>query len=311
MGNGSQMFFGHEIQKITKGEVRFNESMAKHTSFAIGGPTDYFLTVGEIEELREILLISKKKRIAIRVIGLGTNLLVQDKGLKGLVISLGGGFAAVKFDGDCLLAGAATRLSTLIKLAASRGLGGLEFAVGIPGTLGGAIITNAGSSSSSISQRLKNIRVMTRGGKIKTLTPPDLNFGYRQAHLPPGDIILDARLKLTRMPEEDILREMNASLKRRQKTQPLGAANAGCIFKNPDPHTPAGRLIEEAGLKGKRIGGAAVSHVHANFICNLKQAKAEDVVILMDLIREKVKERTGVMLEPEIEIWRENSRDEK
>lgn len=295
-----------EIREIVKGKVKFDELMSKHTSFGIGGPADCFIIPQDIEDLKKIILFSKKKKSPLKVMGQGTNLLVRDRGIRGIVVKLGKGFEGVKFSENNLLAGAAVRLSTLIKLAASQGLGGLEFAVGIPGSLGGAIATNAGAETLSISQRLMSIRVMTGEGRVKDLKADNLNFDYRRCHLKKNSIILNARLKLERAKEEEILRRVNTFLEKREKTQPLGTANAGCIFKNPDSKTPAGSLIEKAGLKGKRIGGASVSKVHANFILNLGKAKAEDVLTLMEVIKEEVKERTGISLEPEIEVIGEN-----
>ena len=295
-----------EIQEIVKGEVKFAEPMSGHTSFGIGGPADCFITPQDIEDLKNIILFSKKRKLLLKVMGQGTNLLVRDGGIRGIVVKLGKGFEGVKFSEDNLLAGAAVRLSTLIKLAASKGLGGLEFAVGIPGSLGGAMATNAGTEALSISQKLTSVGTITGEGKIKNLKASDLNFGYRQCHLQENSIILDARLKLERIREDEILRRMNTFLEKRERTQPLGTANAGCIFKNPDPKTPAAKLIEGAGLKGKRIGGASVSKVHANFILNPGKAKAEDVLTLVKAIKEEVKRKTGINLEPEIEIWGEN-----
>ncbi len=295
-----------EIGEIVKGEVKFDESLAKHTSFGIGGPADCFIIPQNIEDIRKIILFSRKRRLPLKVMGQGTNLLVQDGGIKGMVVRLGKNFEGIKFSKKFLLAGAAARLSTLIKLAASKGLGGLEFAVGIPGSLGGAIATNAGTEAFSIFQKLMSVRTITGEGKIKDLKASDLNFSYRQCHLQENSIILDARLKLERIREDEILRRMNTFLEKRERTQPLGTANAGCIFKNPDPKTPAAKLIEGAGLKGKRIGGASVSKVHANFILNLGKAKAEDVLTLVKAIKEEVKRKTGIDLEPEIEIWGED-----
>ena len=300
------MSWRKEIKKIVKGEVRFDEPMSRHTSFSIGGPADCLIIPQDIEDLRKIILFSKKRKFPLKVLSQGTNLLVRDRGVRGAVIKLGKGFEGIKFSGDRLLAGAAVRLSTLIKLAAPKGLGGLEFAVGIPGTLGGAIVTNAGTGALSISQRLMSIRVMSGEGRVKDREVKDLNFDYRGCHLKKNSIILDAKLRLERIKEDEILRRMNTFLEKREKTQPLGTANAGCIFKNPNSRTPAGSLIEKAGLKGKRIGGAVISKVHANFILNLGKTKAEDVLTLMKIIKEEVKKKTGIDLEPEIEIWGED-----
>lgn len=295
-----------EIQEIVRGEIKFDEPLARHTSFGIGGSADCFITPQDIEDLKNIIILGRKRRLFLKVMGQGTNLLVRDGGIKGMVIRLGKKFEGIKFSKKFLLAGAAVRLSTLIKLAASKGLGGLEFAVGIPGSLGGAIATNAGTEALSISQKLMSVRTITGEGKIKDLKANDLNFSYRQCHLQENSIILDARLKLERIREDEILRRMNTFLEKRERTQPLGTANAGCIFKNPDPKTPAAKLIEGAGLKGKRIGGASVSKIHANFILNSGKAKAEDVLTLVKAIKEEVKRKTGINLEPEIEIWGED-----
>lgn len=290
-----------EIRKVVKGDVRFDEPMSRHTSFRIGGPADVFILPKDLEDLIAILAFAQKQSIPIFVIGQGTNLLVRDKGIRGIVIKLAKGFDGVKFEDDVVCAGAGVRLGRLVKLAANKSLSGLEFAVGIPGTLGGAIMTNAGLKSSCIGDIVRDVQVMLFDGTLETLGRQDLAFDYRSSNLPKAMILLHARLKLYEGKPDEILETMKLFMAQREATQPLSLPNAGCVFRNP-PGGSAGRLIEMCGLKGRRVGEAVISAKHANFVLNLGGARAADVIRLMDEVRNVVRTRIGVELEPEIEI---------
>lgn len=234
--------------------------------------------------------------------GAGTNILAGDNGLDGLVLRMSSGkFAQVKFNKPLICAGAAVSLGRLISLCRAQGLGGLEFLAGIPGTLGGALAGNAGAWGRSIGDLVKSIRVMDAHGKIKTLRPPDLKFGYRRSNLS-RYIILSAILKLSPADPKDIKRKSLGLIKKRLAGQDLDYSSAGCVFKNPQGNY-AGALIDKCGLKGFKIGGACISKKHANFIVNTGNATARDVLRLMDLMQKEVKKKFGLTLEPEIKIW--------
>lgn len=290
-----------EIRKVVKGDVRFDEPMSRHTSFRIGGPADVFILPKDLEDLIVILAFAQKQSIPIFVIGQGTNLLVRDKGIRGIVIKLAAYFGGAKTEGDVVCAGAGVRLGRLVKLAANKSLSGLEFVVGIPGTLGGAIMTNAGLESSCIGDIVRDVQVMLFDGTLETLDSQDLGFDYRSSNLPKTMILLHARLKLHEGNPDEILETMKLFMAQRRSTQPLSLPNAGCVFKNPSGDS-AGRLIEMCGLKGRRVGEAVISAKHANFVLNLGGARAADVIRLMDEVRNVVRTRIGVELEPEIEI---------
>lgn len=295
-----------ELRRIVRNEVRVREPMARHTSFRIGGPAELFVTVASAEELAELLRLARKKGVPIFFLGNGTNLLVSDEGVPGLVITLGDEFKGIIAAGTEVRVGAAENLARLAHRVAEMGLSGLEFASTIPGTVGGALVMNAGAYGGSMDQVVREVRVMSSEGVSEVWPEAEIGFGYRASRLQgSGAIVIGASLTLSPGQPEEIKKLMADFQQRRRVSQPLNWPNAGSIFKNP-PGLFAGRLIDEAGCKGLREGGAQVSPLHANFIVNLGTATAKDVLTLMARVRETVFSRHGIVLEPEIKIWGPN-----
>ncbi len=288
----------HSLQE----KVRLDEPMRKHTSFRIGGPADALIIPHGEDELKRIVEFARHNTIPVTIVGSGTNLLVSDDGIPGIVIKVAGCLDNVTFSGREVSAGAGCSLARLSNLAADYGLAGIEFAVGIPGALGGAVTLNAGARGASIGDLVRRIRVIDFKGEPAELTGDDVRFGYRKSEVKSRNVIvLSAVLELEPGNTAEIKGEMREYLRQRRMKQPLGLPSAGSIFKNPkDDH--AGRLIEECGCKGMRVGDAQVSGLHANFIVNKGNATAQDVLRLMSKIREAVLVKYGIELEPEIHI---------
>ena len=283
-------------------KVRAKYPLKDKTTFRIGGRAQFFSEPGDLTELKSLLRVAKRNKVPVFILGAGSNLLISDKGVKGLVIKLGSAyFKRIALRADCIEAGSAALLSQLIKFTQSKSLQGLEFLVGIPGTLGGALAMNAGCWEAAIGDLVKEVSVMDYNGKIKILSNKDIKFTYRKSILGKY-IILSARLKLKKGNRTQIQKNINKYLKFRRLAQDLGRPNAGCIFKNP-PQCYAGKLIDLCGLKGKRIGDAFVSERHANFILNKGRASAKDVLALMRIINQKVEDKFKITLQPEIKIW--------
>lgn len=284
-------------------KIRNKVSLSAYTSFKIGGPAKYFFEPKSLGQLRLVLAAAKKSGIKVFILGSGSNILVDDPGLNGLVIKLGAEFFKKLYhEGNDIIAGSGLKLSKLILFAKEKALSGLEFFSGIPGTLGGSIIGNAGAQERSIGGLVKEIQVLDYSGNLKLLKGQKLKFGYRKSNLDKY-IIISVKLKLRPLDKNIIAARIKEYLLWRNKTQNNNLPNAGCIFKNP-PGNFAGRLIDLAGLKGRTKGAAAISNLHANFILNTKNAKSSDVLYLMDLMRKKVKKEFGISLEPEIKIWK-------
>ena len=288
-----------ELKRSLGGDVRRGEVMARHTTFRIGGPARYFVTCNTLSDLAGALHVVELTDLESVVIGRGSNLLVADAGWPGVVIVLGRDFRKHTVDDTHLHAGAGAVLAALVQEAYSKGLSGLEFAVGIPGTLGGALVMNAGSREQWIGSIVESVTLFEPGSGLVKVRGPEVTWSYRRSSLAERGIIVEAVLKVAEADRDTIRFGMDGSLRRRRRTQPIGAACAGSVFVNPEGDS-AGRLIEAAGLKGTRIGGARVSEVHANFIVNERDARAEDVVALVRLIMSTVKDRHGVELKPEI-----------
>lgn len=288
------------------GEVRRDEPMRRHTSFRIGGPADLFVVCDTLSDLAAATEVLEDEQVSWTVVGKGTNLLVADAGYRGAVLVLGAEFRRRVRDGNTLRAGAGSILAHLVQDAFHHGLAGLEFAVGIPGTVGGAIAMNAGSRDVWMSSVVETVTVFVPGSGLERIHSSDIGWGYRTSGLAARGIIVEAEIRLEEGEPTRIRYEMERSLERRRATQPIGAPSAGSVFVNP-PGMSAGRLIEEAGLKNTRLGGARVSEVHANFIVNDGGATAEDVLGLIRKIRFIVKETHGVELRPEIRFLGEFS----
>ncbi len=302
-----------KTKSLVKGRVLFYEPLSQHTSFCIGGPADYWVEPEDLEDLKRVLKFASAKHFPWRVLGRGTNILARDEGFRGIIINLKGDyFQEVEFRTSRVIAGAGAPLSRLVWEAAQRGLRGLEFAVGIPGTVGGAVVMNAGMGEHSLAEVVNKIEVLNEEGKILTLKREEIGFRYRGSRLSPGRsagrvrdadrVILKAELELQKGDKGDIENLMSEFRERRNMSQPLSEPNAGSIFKNPPGELSAGELIEEARLKGAQAGEAQISPRHANFIVNRGNAKAEDVISLVERVRRVIRERKGIELELEIEI---------
>jgi len=288
------------LQKLVGNRLRIDEPLSRHTSLEIGGPARYFLELRNIEELASVIEFSLKENLDFFILGEGTNVLFCDEGFSGLVIRLKGEFEKFFIEGEEVTAGAGVKLNYLVEELAKRGLAGLEFASGIPGSLGGAIVSNAGTKMGSIGDVTREIKIFS-GGNVKILKKDEVNFSYRHCDLPNKAIILEVKLGLKNGKKSDIINKIKKSLKERKKNQPVSTLNAGCVFKNPKT-CEAGKLIEAAGLKGTRFGDAEVSTKHANFIINRGRARAKDVYNLIEKIREAVKEKFDIDLELELRL---------
>lgn len=288
-----------ELRGLLSGEVRENEPMARHTTFRIGGPADLLVMCDTLADVSETIRVCADAEIPWTVAGKGSNLLVADEGYRGAVIVLGREFKAHSVQGPAIKAGAACILAYIVRDAFSQGLGGMEFAVGIPGTVGGALAMNAGSRGTWMDSIVESVTLLVPGSGLERLRGAEIEWGYRRSGLPDRGVIVEAVLSLRQADPARIRVEMERSLDRRKATQPLGMPSAGSVFTNPEGDS-AGRLIEAAGLKGTRLGGARVSEVHANFIVNEGGATAADVVGLIQKIQMTVRDIHGIELTPEI-----------
>lgn len=285
------------------GRALVDEPLARHTSYRIGGPADLYVVVRREEDLLGWLTLARRQRVSYFVMGRGTNLLVADQGMRGIVIEnrCRGVRSLTRSEGILLQVQAGGSLSSLARRTAKEGLGGLEWAVGIPGTVGGAIVNNAGAYGGSIAQRLQRVTLLDNQGVLRRMAVSELELGYRTSRFKgESSVILSADFAL-QAESADLLSERVASCEReRRKSQPK-EPSAGSVFKNPGGEY-AGRFIEKAGLKGDRIGDAQISPLHANYIVNLGQARASDVAALVRLVRERVWQKHGTLLELEIEL---------
>jgi UDP-N-acetylmuramate dehydrogenase len=281
--------------------VRASMPLAELTSFRIGGPADLFVAVEDETELMHAKAAAYRAGIPCFCLGAGTNLLVSDRGMRGLVVRLGDGFAKIKIDDAKVVAGAAAAFGTLVNEVVDRGLAGLEFGEGIPGTVGGGLVMNAGAFGGEIAKVVTLVHGVTESGEALALSKDDVKFAYRRTELPAHFIITRVDFELARGDRMQLTARVAELHAKRASRQPRGVPNAGSIFKNP-PGNFAGKLLEGAGLKGTRLGGAAFSDQHANFIVNLGGAQAAEVRALIDMARNKVKEQSGVWLEPEVRL---------
>jgi UDP-N-acetylmuramate dehydrogenase len=284
-----------------RGEVRFKEPLSFHTSLRMGGAADIFVVPQDVDDIRHALLFAEREQLPVAVLGGGNNLLVRDRGIRGVVLKLEGCLGRAEFHGEEAVAGAGVSLSSLIREAAVLNLGGIECLVGIPATVGGALAMNAGTPEGTIGDFVSAVYYLHPDGALGEFKPGTGAFTYRSFQVPPGAVLVGARLQLQRRPLAEIQKDIKQRLKIKKSTQPLALASAGWVWKNPG-HEQASRLIEKAGLKSKRINGAEISAKHANFIVNRGGATATDVLALMELTQERVFAHAGVMLEPEIRI---------
>ncbi|MBN1916772.1 MAG: UDP-N-acetylmuramate dehydrogenase [Verrucomicrobia bacterium] len=278
--------------------VSFDEPLARHTLYKIGGPADLFVRASRVGLLRAAVEFAAEHGLALQAIGHGSNLLVPDDGVRGLVVRVG--LTTARVDDTVLSVGAGLALPQAAALAAKHALGGLEFAVGIPGTVGGALVMNAGCHGHEIGALVERVDVVASDGVVRTLSRDECGFAYRTSRLRErGAAIAGATLRLAPDDAAAIQKRMGEHRAWRAETQPHGRPSAGCVFQNP-PDEAAGRLIDQAGCKGLRVGGAEVSTVHANFIINRDGATYADVTRLIEAVRERVEARFGVRLELEL-----------
>ena len=294
-----------ELGLKLKGGIKKDEPMAKHTSWQVGGPADYFSCPSDLDELLEIVRLSDKYQLPLYILGNGTNLLVLDGGIRGLVVKIGAAFSYIKHEHDTLVTGAGTPLAYMARSAAEIGLSGLEFAIGIPGSLGGALIMNAGAFGSYVGERVSSVKLVDFSEELITLSREDLSFGYRTSNLIGRGILVEAVLEMKKGEPAKSFEAMEHFSEERRNRHPV-LPSAGSVFRNL-PDQPAGHIIEEAGGKGMQIGGAAVSEEHANFIVNTGHATAADILNLIRAVRQLVKDNYNLELQPEVRIIGEES----
>ncbi len=278
-----------------------DEPMSRHTTFRTGGPAEV-LTVPDMERLPEVVAFCRERQIPFLVIGNGSNLLCGDSGVEGVVIEIGKQMSEIRIDGTLVTAQAGALLSGIAARAASEGLTGFEFAAGIPGSIGGAVVMNAGAYGGEMKDVLKEVSVLTPEGEVKGISAADLELSYRHSIVPEkGYIVLSAVLSLEKGDKQQIYARMEELKKKRVEKQPLEYPSAGSTFKRPEGYY-AGKLIEDVGLKGFRVGGAQVSEKHSGFVINRDHATAEEIRSLMEQVQRKVLEQFGVYLEPEVKF---------
>jgi UDP-N-acetylmuramate dehydrogenase len=300
------------LKTFLEDSVSFNELMSRHTSFRVGGPADAFAIPEDEDELIELIRGLRKRNLKFLVIGHGTNLLVKDAGFRGIIILLKKALNQINLNSgdDMVDAMAGVPLSRLCRIALKNGLAGINFALGIPGTVGGAIATNAGTWMGNMGDVLSKVKVLFPDGEIRTMARKNLRFSYRQllweneesCMLALTPIVLVASFALKSGNPEKIRKEAREIVLWRKESQPSWLPSAGCFFKNPASEKTAGQLIDLAGLKGKSFGGAEISSRHANFIINRKNASASDILVLMEIIQDTVMKKFNILLEPEVRI---------
>ena len=285
---------------MDKEDIKTNEPMNKHTSFRVGGPAKIFLTVRSQEVLSKILRVIKERNLSYFVLGNGSNLLVSDQGYDGIMIYLGEEFAGIEVKENIIRAGAAAFLGKVARKALEEELTGLEFAAGIPGSLGGGVVMNAGAYGGELSQVVTKVRAMNTDGEVVTLEKEELLLGYRTSVFKKEPyVILEVFMELRKGDKQEILGKMDEYTKARIEKQPLEYPSAGSTFKRPEGYF-AGKLIMDAGLRGYQVGGAQVSEKHCGFVINKGNATATDIRTLMGDVAKKVKEQFGVDLEAEV-----------
>ena len=295
--------FINEIEAFAdKGALILEEPLCNHTTFRVGGKADAFLSVSNEEQLQKAVLLCKEYDVPFLILGNGSNLLVSDNGYRGMVILIGKGMSDITVDGNRVMAMAGATLSSVAQTVAKHSLSGLDFASGIPGTIGGAIVMNAGAYDGEMKMVVEKVRVLTQGGEVFVLSNEELEFGYRTSRVKKEKlIVLSVTLLLQPQKQEDIYKKMNDFAARRREKQPLEFPSAGSTFKRPEGMF-AGKLIMDAGLRGYCVGDAQVSEKHCGFVINKGNATATDIYTLMRFVIQKVEETSGIRLEPEVKL---------
>jgi len=297
----------HLIQSgLVRGEVRYGEPLSAHTSLKIGGPAEVMVYPEDPLSVRHILHAANQENIPLFILGSGTNLLVSDFGIRGITVSLKA-FSKIELtresddENAVLYVGSGVPLPRVVHFAKQNGYSGIEALAGIPGSFGGAVFMNAGSFGTEIKDVIDSVALMNRKGEIRILKEAELAFEYRNSNLPADSIILSANIVLKKGDPDEVAKKTDACMQKKKALHPIGAHSAGCVFKNPEGES-AGRLIEKAGCKGMNIKGVEVSTLHANYFINSGDAQFRDFIELMNIVITKVKEMSGITLEPEIRI---------
>lgn len=296
--------FGQKLREIAGDtNVMINEPMAKHTTFRVGGPADYFVAPDSPQKLRDLIILCKEEKVPYYILGNGSNLLVSDEGYRGVILQIYRSMDMVEASGDGIVrAQAGALLSKVASTAYEASLTGFEFAAGIPGTIGGAAVMNAGAYGGELKDVFLDAVVLTRDNEIKVLRGDEMELGYRTSAVAKnGYIVLEVRIQLSKGSQKEIKAAMEELKERRITKQPLEYPSAGSTFKRPEGYF-AGKLIQDAGLRGFTVGGAQVSEKHCGFVINKNKAKAQDIISLIEQVRERVFESAGVMLEPEVKF---------
>ncbi len=296
-----QRFLKSVEEQIPELKVLVDEPMKKHTTFRIGGPADFYVEPDE-KQLIKLLLIAKECDMPVTVVGNGSNLLVGDGGIRGLTVGIGKGLSKIEVSDNTITAGAGAILASAASKAADASLGGMEFAAGIPGSIGGAVVMNAGAYGGEIKDIILSATVLTADGQVKEIQKEELDLSYRHSCIPEkGYIVLGAKLALTPKLQDEIRAEMAQLREKRVEKQPLEYPSAGSTFKRPEGYF-AGKLVMDAGLRGYSVGDAQVSEKHCGFVINKGNAAAADVLTLIKDVQERVMEQFGVQLEPEVKM---------
>ena len=301
-----------ELHKLVRGKILCNVPLSRYTSLRVGGPAEIMIYPLNIMELQKVINFSRIHKVPYFILGRGTNLLIKDGGVRGIVIKLSRSFKKIKVvetlrNHTRLLVEAGVSLRRLLNFSAEKGLSGLEFLSGIPGSTGGALWMNSGAYGRQMQDVTESLTLMTPKAEVVEKKRAQLNFDYRQLRLPTGTIIMNALIRTKQGNPKKITAEIEKNKKRRSKNQPLNLPSAGSVFKNP-PGKSAGRLVEQAGIKGFQVGEAKISEKHANFIINRGNATAEDILSLMEIMQNRVYQATGIRLESEIKIAGESER---
>ena len=295
-------FLIEKIKQKTEATVMPNELMGKHTTYGIGGPAELFVLPSSKQDLIDTVMMSRDYNYPITVIGSGSNLLISDNGIKGVVISLKHCLKDIRIDVDKLYVECGVILSKMVRESMKHNLKGLENLIGVPGTLGGALIMNAGAWGGEISENLENVEMLNDKNQIILLSKKDIEFSYRSSSFAKDSILLAATFNLKKSKKELIQDNFNLAKSGRKNTQPLNYRSAGSVFKNPSSEHSAGMLIDKAGLKGFSVGDAEISNKHANFFVNNGNAKASDMLALIKKAKNAVKEKFNIQLELEVKL---------
>jgi UDP-N-acetylmuramate dehydrogenase len=288
-----------EIQKIFKGRITLNEPLAQYTTFRIGGVADYFVEPVDAEDILNLIKYINKQAMPYYVMGNGSNILISDEGIRGVVINLESAFNYLKHENDVIIAGAGVKIARFVDYCIQNGYAGVEMLAGIPATVGGALVMNAGAYGGETADNVEYVKVIT-GEEIKILPKENCGFRYRSSDLRKM-IVLEAGFRLPAGNKDELLKRRKELILKRNEAQPVEIPNAGCVFKNPKDNKAA-ILIQSCGLKGTTFGGAMVSPKHANFIVNQNNATANDVIELVKIVRRTVREKTGIELEMEVKL---------